>query len=112
MTRNDFEKIVLEAVRTLPRKFRDRLQNIDIVIETGTGKGESMGLYEGVPLGERGEAYSGALPDKITLFKKEIEAECEENGLDVKKEVRQAILHEIAHHFGISDERLEDLGTY
>ncbi len=112
MTRKEFEKLVLEALQSLPKRFRDRLENIDVVVEEGSGDEDLLGLYEGVPLGERTGAYSMALPDKITLFKRALEVECEENGTDLKEEIRCTVEHEIAHHFGMSDEALEEGGIY
>ncbi len=111
MTRREFEKIVLEVLKALPKRFKDRLDNIDIVIEK-EGDGETLGLYEGVALGERGQGYSGVLPDKITLFQKTLEAHCREEGLDLRREVHHTLCHEIAHHFGIDDCRLDELDVY
>ena len=123
MTRKEFETLVRNALKKLPKKFKNKLQNIDFVIEEeltvdmakklGVGaKGHLLGLYQGVPLKDRTQYYGMVLPDKVTLYKQNIERECEERGLDVSKEVRHIIQHEIAHHFGISDKRLKDLGVY
>lgn len=112
MTRSEFEKIVRQELARLPRVYRDKIRNLAVVIETGTGEGECTGLYEGVPLTERGTDYGGVLPDRITLYQREIEADCREHGLDIREEIAHVLRHEIAHYFGISDERLEDLGAY
>ena len=112
MTRSAFEKLVREALKSLPKKFKTKLQNVDIVIEEGTGREETLGLYEGIPLKDRTQDYSMALPDKITLFKKCIEAHCRERRLDIQKEIRHTVCHEIGHHFGMTDERMQDLGVY
>jgi len=113
MTRAQFEKLVRDTVKALPKKFKDKLRNIDIVIEEGASQEDTLGLYEGISLKDRTqEGYSGVLPDKITLFKRTIEAECKAGRLDIKKEIRDTIYHEIAHHFGISDERMDDLDVY
>ena len=68
-----------------------------------------MGLYEGVPLPERTSTYGGVLPDRITLFQDNIEAACE-TPEEMQEEIRTTVLHEIAHHFGLDDERLDELG--
>lgn len=112
MTREAFEKIVREALKSLPKEIRSKLKNVDVVIETGNPRSRTMGLYQGVSQSERGQEYSMALPDKITIFQLPVEAECRETGADIRKEVRHLVCHEIAHHFGISDERLGDLGVY
>ena len=123
MTRIEFETIVKDVLRKLPKEFKDKLQNIDIVIEEdpdmeavkrlGLGaKGRLLGLYQGVPLKDRTHYYGMVMPDKITLYKQNIERSCEAGGLDIREEIRHVIQHEIAHHFGISDKRLKDLGIY
>ena len=123
MTRREFETIVKGVLAELPREFKDKLQNIDIVIEEeldmeaakrlGLGaKGRLLGLYQGVPLKNRTHYYGMVMPDKITLYKQNIERSCDEAGLDIHEEIKHVIQHEIAHHFGISDKRLKDLGIY
>jgi predicted Zn-dependent protease with MMP-like domain len=123
MTHGEFEKLVRDALEKLPQEFKDRLQNIDVVIEEeldadivkspGLGaKGRLLGLYQGVPLKDRTHYYGMVMPDKITLYKHNIERTCERDGLDIREEVNHVIQHEIAHHFGISDKRLRDLGIY
>ena len=123
MTRNEFEKLVKNALDELPTEFKDKLQNVGIVIEEDfnieeakklglSAKGKLLGLYHGVPLKNRTHYYGCVLPDKITLYKRNIELECRERGLDIYKEVKHVLEHEIAHHFGISDKRLRDLGVY
>jgi predicted Zn-dependent protease with MMP-like domain len=117
-----FEKLVGEAIEKLPDIFRERLENIDVVVaDTPTRaqlktlrekKGETLlGLYEGVPLTERTHNYGLVVPDKITIFQKSIEAMCR-NDTQIIAEIQRVVRHEIAHHFGISDERLEELGRY
>jgi predicted Zn-dependent protease with MMP-like domain len=123
MTREEFEKLVQDALRELPKEFKNKLENVDVVIEEdvdmdavkklGLGaRGRLLGLYQGVPLKDRTHYYGMVLPDKITLFKQNIESACKENGMDIREEVKHVIQHEIAHHFGISDKRLEDLDIY
>ncbi len=123
MTRKGFEALARTALGELPEEFKDKLQNVDVVIEEepdmdmlkriGVGaKGRLLGLYHGVPLKDRTHYYGMVMPDKIILYKQNIERECKEGGLDIHEEVRHIIQHEIAHHFGISDRRLKDLGIY
>ena len=123
MTHREFETIVKGVLEELPKEFKDKLQNIDIVIEEeldleaakrlGLGaKGRLLGLYQGVPLKDRTHYYGMVMPDKITLYKQNIERSCEANGSDIREEIKHVIQHEIAHHFGISDKRLKDLDIY
>ena len=123
MTRGDFEIIVKDVLEELPKEFKDKLQNVDIVIEEELdmeaakrlglgGKGRLLGLYQGVPLKDRTHYYGMVMPDKITLYKQNIERSCEASGSNIREEVKHVIQHEIAHHFGISDKRLRDLGIY
>lgn len=113
MTHKEFEKLLQNTLRSLPKEFKTKLRNIDVVIKDGPVNGKTLGLYEGVSLKDRiGGDYTLAMHDRITLFKRAIEKECSAKGLDIREEIRRTILHEIAHHFGISDDRLEDLGVY
>jgi predicted Zn-dependent protease with MMP-like domain len=120
MDRERFEQLVLKAVDSLPEEFLDRMENIDVVVadqpthrqlaELGEKRGETLlGLYEGVPLTRRSHYYGLVAPDKITIFQKPIEAMCRSDARIVA-EIKRVVLHEIAHHFGISDARLEQLG--
>ena len=123
MSHNEFKKLVSNALDELPKEFRDKFQNVDIIIEEDidintakelglSAKGRLLGLYHGVPLKNRTHYYGCVLPDKITLYKRNIERECEGRGLNVYEEVKHVLQHEIAHHFGISDKRLRDLDVY
>jgi predicted Zn-dependent protease with MMP-like domain len=114
-----FEELVRKALETLPGEFYERLQNVDVVVEeaptpeqlrtSGLEEGDTLlGLYEGVPLTAR-ENYGFVLPDKITIFKRPIEEMCE-TPEEVVDEVRVTVMHEIAHHFGIDDHSLYDMG--
>ena len=111
MTRKEFEVLTKGVLKKLPKEFKEKLQNVDVVIDCSAG-GRFLGLYEGIPLDKRTTSYGLVMPDKITLFKKNIELECKERGLDIRKEIKHVIQHEIAHHFGISDKRLRDIGRY
>jgi len=78
----------------------------------GLGPGQTLfGLYEGVPLTERSSHYGMVLPDKITIFRQPIEAYCRSEE-EIRQMVRRTVLHELAHHFGIPDQRLRELGVY
>jgi predicted Zn-dependent protease with MMP-like domain len=121
MTNSDFEALVDEALMDLPPYFASRLENVEVVIDraatphqrhrAGHQGGTLLGLYEGVPLTERGINYHLALPDRITLFQDAIESVCE-SPEEMRHEVRHTVVHEIAHFFGISDDRLRELGAY
>lgn len=119
MDRIIFERLVAKAIESLPQEFADRLENIDIVVKDRPSSDQRskarlrreetlLGLYEGVPQTRRGAHYTLALPDIITIFQKPIESSCV-NDAEITAEIRRVIQHEIAHHFGISDDRLEQL---
>ena len=122
MDAETFENLVNKAVEGLPAEFAERLDNVAIVVEdtptraqlrrSQAGPGNTLlGLYEGVPHTKRNSNYGMVLPDKITIFQKPIEASCK-NEAELITLIRKVVLHEIAHHFGISDARLEELGKY
>jgi len=119
MSQRRFEGLVRQALDSLPGEFYERLQNVDVVVEeeptpeqlrtSGMEADDTLlGLYEGVPLTAR-ENYGFVLPDKISIFKRPIEEMCE-TPEDVVEEVRVTVMHEIAHHFGIDDHALYDMG--
>ena len=112
MTKKEFEIIVHKALDSLPKEFADKLQNLEIVTEDKSprdGKTLLLGLYQGVPLDKRGHYYAGVLPDKITLYQKNIETVCR-NEKDMILEIQKTLLHELGHYFGISEKRLCELG--
>jgi predicted Zn-dependent protease with MMP-like domain len=108
-----FEVLVGEALDELPQWIQDRLDNVDVLIEQEPPLGQRnlLGLYEGIPLTHRGLNYSGVLPDRITLFRSTIEGAARD-AQDVKRVVRRTVVHEFAHFFGISDERLREIDRY
>ena len=119
MDRERFERLVARAIEDLPDEFIERLENIDIVVadlptrgqleQAGIGKsGSLLGLYEGVPLTRRNSHYGLVPPDKITIFQKPIESRCRSDD-EIAAEIKRVVKHEIAHHFGIGDERLRKL---
>ncbi len=119
MDRERFEWLVARAVADLPDEFRERMENIDVVVQdeptsrqladARLKRGETLfGLYEGVPLIRRSGAYGMVPPDKITIFQKPIEAVYHSESR-IQREIQRVVRHEIAHHFGISDARLNQL---
>src|SRR6185503_12363567 len=101
------------AVASLPRELRDDISNVAIVVEEEPPPGQPLlGLYQGIPLTRRTSGYSGALPDKISIFRGPLERiyGCDPDRL--RRETRHVVLHELAHHFGISDQRLIELDRY
>jgi predicted Zn-dependent protease with MMP-like domain len=115
MKQAEFEKLVEEAVAELPEFFREKMSNVIIIVRRSAPlrreRGVLLGLYESIPLLNRGTGYSGALPDKITLFKNALESGSG-NHEEIKARVKHTVMHEIAHHFGISDEELRQKGLY
>ena len=107
-----FEELVAEAVAALPEWVRGRLENVEVIVEEEPPEDdpELLGLYEGVPLTERGLDYFGVLPDRVILFRSTIEAEAGEDPEELKRVIGDTVIHEMAHFFGISDERLHELG--
>jgi predicted Zn-dependent protease with MMP-like domain len=109
----DFEREVEDAVASLPRELRDVISNVAIVVEMEPPPGQPLlGLYQGIPLTRRGSGYSGVLPDKITIYRGPLERLYGADRESLRRQIRRVVLHEVAHHFGISDERLEELGRY
>jgi predicted Zn-dependent protease with MMP-like domain len=119
MTRSEFRELVDEALETIPRRFRDAMQNIAIVVddEPTPEQLESveieppdtlLGLYEGIPLPERQWAHGNTLPDKITLFQRPIEeSSADEDDLVVC--IGETLIHEVGHYFGLSEEEIEEI---
>jgi len=122
MDREKFEEIVDKAVKSLPAEFLEHLDNVEVLTADQPTPGQLrksslkadqtlVGLYEGVPQTRRGTSYGMVLPDKITIFQKTIEARCR-NDEEILAEIEHVVKHEIAHHFGISDARLREIGRY
>ena len=113
ITADRFEELVAEALDGLPDWIRERMENVDVLIEARPPSGHPglLGLYQGVPLTRRGNHYSGVLPDRITLYRANIvrDASSEE---EIRDRVRHTVVHEIAHFFGISDRRLREIDRY
>jgi predicted Zn-dependent protease with MMP-like domain len=108
-----FEGYAAEAVASLPSELRAQMSNVEIVVEDEPPPGRRLlGLYQGVPLTRRTSGYVGALPDKITIYRGPLERLYGRDPELLRQEVRRVVLHEIAHHFGISDERLIEIDRY
>jgi predicted Zn-dependent protease with MMP-like domain len=111
MERAEFENHVERALESLPSDLRRAMSNVEIVVEDESRDDPDLfGLYLGVPLTERGEGYAGALPDKIAIYQLPLEEEFGDDPSVLEEEIRITVLHELAHHFGIDEERLAELG--
>ena len=121
-TPEEFEQLVVQALDGLPEFFQQKLQNIEVVVSdwptlaerqaVGLKPGQLLfGLYQGIPLTRRTSHYGLVLPDKITIYRLSIERVCL-TPEQVVAQVQHTVKHEIAHHFGISDDRLRALGAY
>jgi len=119
MDRARFEELVAAAIESLPNDFKEKLDNVAVTVEDlpspsearrfGRGRGRLLGLYQGQPLTRRDSRYAMAFPDKITIFQLNVEAICR-NDPEIREEDRRTVLHEIAHHIGLDDSRLHELG--
>ena len=110
MTRERFEELVRDALDQVPGELLDMMDNVVILVEDeAESDTELLGLYEGHALTERGWHYGGVLPDRITIYRNPILGICHDES-DVVEEVAITVVHEIAHHFGIDDDRLHELG--
>jgi predicted Zn-dependent protease with MMP-like domain len=109
----DFEQAIEDALATLPPDLAGFMSNVAIVIEEEPPAGlPLLGLYEGYPLTRRGSGYVGVPPDRITIYEGPLERRYGSDPALLRREIRRVVLHEIAHHFGISDERLIELDRY
>ena len=119
LTRKEFEDAVVLALKKLPKFLRRKMENVDLVIEDRASQEildemrldspfELLGLYQGTPLDRRGFFYGNVLPDKITLFQIPIESLCG-NKEAIEEKIRDVVVHEVGHYFGLSDKRLREL---
>lgn len=119
MELNAFEILVQNAIDSLPEEFLQFMENVEVVVqrfptrrqlaEVGLkGRYSLLGLYEGTPLTKRGSDYSLVLPDKITIFMAPILAICA-NDEEIRQEIQDTVIHELGHHFGIDEPRMEEL---
>jgi predicted Zn-dependent protease with MMP-like domain len=104
-----FEQMVAAALDSLPEELGDMMRNVAVLVEHGPGPRGLLGLYQGIPLTSRTTNYAGVLPDRITIYQQAICAICSSES-EVVEQVRRTVVHEVGHHFGISDERLRELG--
>jgi predicted Zn-dependent protease with MMP-like domain len=121
-TREEFEQLVVQALDDLPEFFREKLQNVEVVVadwptqaelrSVGMQAGQLLlGLYHGIPQTKRTSHYGLVLPDKITIYRMPIEQVCRTRK-QIIAQVQRTVKHELAHHFGIDDDRLRELGAY
>jgi predicted Zn-dependent protease with MMP-like domain len=121
-SREEFEQLVVQALDDLPEFFREKLQNVEVVVadwptqaelrSVGMKSGQLLlGLYHGIPQTKRTTHYGMVLPDKITIFRMPIERVCRTRQ-KIIDQVQHTVKHELAHHFGIDDDRLRELGAY
>ncbi len=117
MTRQRFERLVEEALRAIPRRFRDEMRNVAVVVEDQppphvlaemeVDPSDSLfGLYQGTPLSERAWAHGNTLPDRISIYQIPIEEACEDDE-EIRDCVAETVIHEFGHHFGLSEEEIE-----
>lgn len=97
------------ALDGLPDELGQMMQNVAVTVEHESGPAGLLGLYQGLPLTSRGAYYAGVLPDRITIYRRAICAICR-TPAEVVEQVRRTVIHEVAHHFGIDDDRLDELG--
>ena len=119
MDREKFETLVVEAIDNLPLEFRNKLENVDVIVEDWptsrqlkevklSHRSQLLGLYQGVPQTERGRGYGLVPPDKISIFRKPIEGQCHSNE-EIGVKITEVVCHEIAHHFGIDERTLRSI---
>ncbi len=123
MTRDEFEEVVQDALRTVPRPFRRAMQNLAIIVEDEPAPdllddvgveppGTLLGLYQGVPLTERSwSAYGNALPDRITLFQGPLERYAGRRRGGLERQIWETLVHEIGHYFGMSEDEIAEVET-
>ena len=119
MTRAEFERLVAEAVNLIPRRFRREMKNLALVVEDEPSANlldemeieppDSLyGLYQGTPLPERTWGFGNNLPDRITIFQRPIEEDCDDED-EMRKMIGETLIHEVGHYFGMSEEQIEEI---
>lgn len=119
MTSERFTTLVEDALRDIPRRFRDAVQNVAVIVEDEPSAelldemdmeedDVLFGLYQGIPLPERGASYGNALPDRISIYQNSIEEACEDEE-DIRACVAETLIHEFGHYFGMTEEAIEDI---
>ena len=120
MTRDQFKALVAEAIDTIPKRFAREVNNVAIVVEDRPShallaemeidpQDALLGLYQGVPLTERQWGHGNALPDRITLFQREIEDECAGDEDEIVIAIGETLIHELGHYFGLSEEEIMEI---
>ncbi|MDE0495356.1 MAG: metallopeptidase family protein [Acidimicrobiaceae bacterium] len=104
-----FERLVGEALDSLPPELGEMMENVAVVVEDAHPDEDLLGLYEGVPLTERGDYGGMAMPDRVTVYRLPICAVCDSEQ-ELVDQITVTVVHEVAHHFGIDDDTLEELG--
>jgi predicted Zn-dependent protease with MMP-like domain len=107
--REGFEELVGEGLDSIPEQLSHQMRNVVLLVEDMGVSPNLLGLYEGVPLTQRTTSYAGMLPDRITIYRIPILRHCNSRE-DVVRQVTVTVVHEVAHHFGIDDEKLHELG--
>jgi predicted Zn-dependent protease with MMP-like domain len=121
MNRHRFGRLVGKALRDLPPQFRERIENVEVLIEDepdpalladlDVPAGSTLfGLYQGIPLTQRDSAYTMVIPDRLTIFQRPIEEACASDW-EIRHQVQKTVIHEIAHYFGINDQQLREWGV-
>jgi predicted Zn-dependent protease with MMP-like domain len=119
MTRERFTRLVEETLNDIPRRFRDAMRNVAVVVEDEPSPellaelemepGDTLfGLYHGTPLTERDAAYGNTLPDRISIYQVPIEEACEDDE-DIRQCVAETVIHEFGHYFGLTEEEIEEI---
>jgi predicted Zn-dependent protease with MMP-like domain len=119
MTRQQFERLVAEAVTLIPKRFRREMKNLALVVEEEPSAtllqemaieppDSLYGLYQGIPLPDRSWSDGNRLPDKITLFQRPIEEDCEDDD-EIRAVIGETLIHEVGHYFGLSEEEIEEI---
>ena len=119
LTRKEFGELVFLALKRLPKFFKKKMKNVDVVVEDRASRDllsemglrspfNLLGLYRGVPLDRRGFYYGNVLPDKITLFQIPIESMCQTRE-EIEEKVKEVVIHEVGHYFGLDDKKLREL---
>jgi predicted Zn-dependent protease with MMP-like domain len=120
MTRAEFERLVVEATALIPKRFRREMKNLALVVEDEPSPelldemeieppDSLYGLYQGTPLPERVWAYGNQLPDRITLYQRVIEEDCDGDEDEVRAVIGETLIHEVGHYFGMSEEEIEEI---
>ena len=104
-----FEELVTQPLAAIPERLRSNMENVAVMVDDFSPPGGLLGLYEGVPLTKRGNGYSASVPDRITIYMATICRSCSTME-ELAALVRKTVIHEVGHHFGIDDHRLEELG--